>query len=178
MVVICGQNNYKLNTKHVIDGVVVKGTREGEVEGSITNNRVAHEFCAKNTATCDFDGDSVGRVGWVGWGPPNKNIFFTIFKICFIFPGNDLHWRFYYADRQWKSIFIDGLQLPACKNDDFYWPLALAVTINITKNRFTTATIELLCTSGLRSSSSSQVSSHLWRLLLRVTDKDSTMYNQ
>ena len=61
MVVICGQNNYKLDTKHVIDGVVVEGTREGEVEGLITNNdRVAREFCAKNAVTCDFDGD-----GWV-----------------------------------------------------------------------------------------------------------------
>jgi hypothetical protein len=29
-----------------------------------------------------------------------------------------------------------------------YWPLALAVTINATKNRFTTASIDLLCTSG------------------------------
>jgi hypothetical protein len=27
-------------------------------------------------------------------------IFFTIFKICFMFSGNDLHWRFYYVDRQ------------------------------------------------------------------------------
>jgi hypothetical protein len=52
MVVICGENNYKLDTKHVIDGVVVEGTREGEVDGSITNNRVAREFCAKNAATC------------------------------------------------------------------------------------------------------------------------------
>jgi hypothetical protein len=39
MVVICGENNYKLDTKHVIDGVVVEGTRDGEVDGSITNNR-------------------------------------------------------------------------------------------------------------------------------------------
>jgi hypothetical protein len=30
--------------------------REGEVDGSNTKNRVAHEFCAKNAATCDFDG--------------------------------------------------------------------------------------------------------------------------
>jgi hypothetical protein len=65
-----------------------------------------------------------------------------------MFPGNDLHWRIYYADRQWKSIFTGGLQLPVCKNDDFYWPLALAVTINATKNKFTTVTIELFCTSG------------------------------
>jgi hypothetical protein len=62
MVVICGENNYKLDTKHVIDGVVVEDTREGEVDGSITNNRVAREFCVKNVATCEFDGD--GRVGW------------------------------------------------------------------------------------------------------------------
>jgi hypothetical protein len=41
MVVICGQNNYKLDTKYVIDGVVMEGTREGEVKGSITNNHVA-----------------------------------------------------------------------------------------------------------------------------------------
>jgi hypothetical protein len=26
--------------------------------------------------------------------------FLTIFKICFMFPGNDLHWRFYYVDCQ------------------------------------------------------------------------------
>ena len=44
------------------------------------NNRVAREFC------CDFDdGDGVG-----GLRPPNKNKFFTIFKICFIFPGFSL----------------------------------------------------------------------------------------
>ena len=61
MVVICGENNYKLDTRHVIDGVVVEGTREGEVYGSNTNNRVAREFCVKNAATCDIDGD--GRVG-------------------------------------------------------------------------------------------------------------------
>jgi hypothetical protein len=51
MVVICGQNNYKIDTMHAINGVVVEGTREGEVDGSITNNRVAAEFCTKNAAT-------------------------------------------------------------------------------------------------------------------------------
>jgi hypothetical protein len=25
-----------------------------------------------------------------------------------MFPGNDLHWRFYYVDRQLKSIFTGG----------------------------------------------------------------------
>jgi hypothetical protein len=29
--------------------------------------------------------------GWGGLRPPNKNKFFTIFKICFMFSGNDLH---------------------------------------------------------------------------------------
>jgi hypothetical protein len=84
MVVICGENNYKLDTRHVIDGVVGEGTREGEVDGSNTNNRVAREFCAKNA----------GGVGLI------KINFLTICKICFMFPGNDLHWRFYYVDRQ------------------------------------------------------------------------------
>jgi hypothetical protein len=64
-----------------------------------------------------------------------------------MFFGNDFHWRFYYADRQLKSIFTGGPQLPTCKNDDFYWPLALVVTKNATVNRFTTATIEILYTS-------------------------------
>jgi hypothetical protein len=45
MVVICEENNYKLDTRHVIDGVVGEGTREGEVDGSNTNNRVAREKC-------------------------------------------------------------------------------------------------------------------------------------
>ena len=45
MVVICGENNYKLDTRHVIDGVVGEGTREGEVDGSNSNNRVAREKC-------------------------------------------------------------------------------------------------------------------------------------
>jgi hypothetical protein len=69
MVVICGENNYKLDTRHVIDGVVGEGTREGEVDGSNTNNRVAREFCSKNAATCEKY-----RVGG-----PNKNKFFNYF---------------------------------------------------------------------------------------------------
>jgi hypothetical protein len=91
MVVICGENNYKLDTRHVIDGVVGEGTREGKVDGSNTNNRVAREFCAKNATTCDLQAGGVGLI---------KITFLTIFKICFMFPGNDLHWRFYYVDRQ------------------------------------------------------------------------------
>jgi hypothetical protein len=37
----------------------MEGMREGEVDGSITNNCVLCQFCAKNVVTCDFD----GRVG-------------------------------------------------------------------------------------------------------------------
>jgi hypothetical protein len=33
LVVICGQQNYTLNTKHAIVGVVEEGTREAEVRG-------------------------------------------------------------------------------------------------------------------------------------------------
>jgi hypothetical protein len=46
--------NYKLDTNHVIGRVVVEVTRECGVGGSIPNNRVAHEFCAKNAATCSW----------------------------------------------------------------------------------------------------------------------------
>jgi hypothetical protein len=73
MVVICGENNYKLDTSHVIEGVVVEGTREGEVYGSIPNNSVAREFCAKNAATC------TGCFIMCGYGGPNKNKFFYYF---------------------------------------------------------------------------------------------------
>jgi hypothetical protein len=52
---------YKLEIKYVIGRTVLEGIREGEVDGSIPNNHVAHEFRVKNAATCDFD-----RSGWVG----------------------------------------------------------------------------------------------------------------
>jgi hypothetical protein len=58
MVVICGENNYKLDTRHALDGVVGEGTREGEVDGSNTNNRVAREFCACR---------DLRLRRWVGW---------------------------------------------------------------------------------------------------------------
>jgi hypothetical protein len=58
----------------------VEGTREGEVNGSNTNNHVAREFCAKKCHDLRW-------AGGVGLGPPNKNKFFTIFKICFMLPG-------------------------------------------------------------------------------------------
>jgi hypothetical protein len=64
MVVICGENNYKPDTSHGIDGVVVEGTREGEVYGSIPHNRVARLATSTETG---------------GWGGPNTNKFFYYF---------------------------------------------------------------------------------------------------
>jgi hypothetical protein len=43
LVVICGQQNYTLNTKHAIAGVVEEGTREAEIRGLIPSNCVVHE---------------------------------------------------------------------------------------------------------------------------------------
>jgi hypothetical protein len=71
MVVICGENNYKLDTRYVIDGVVGEGMREGEVDGSNTNNRVAREKCR--------DLRLFVKMAGVGWGPPNKNKIFNYF---------------------------------------------------------------------------------------------------
>jgi hypothetical protein len=43
LVVICGQQNYTLNTNHVIAGVIEEGMREAEVRGLIPSNCVVHE---------------------------------------------------------------------------------------------------------------------------------------
>jgi hypothetical protein len=51
------------------------------------------------------------------------------------------------SNRQCKSIFTCGPQLFACKNDDFYKPLTPTVLRNASENKFTTVTIEFLCTS-------------------------------
>jgi hypothetical protein len=53
LVVICGRQNYQLDIKPAIDGVVAEGMREGEVRGLIPNNCVAREFCAKNAAVAE-----------------------------------------------------------------------------------------------------------------------------
>jgi hypothetical protein len=84
MVVICEQNNYKLDIMHAINGVVVESTRKGEVDCSITNNHVAREYYAKNAATCDFDGD--GRV--VGWVLSLNNFFVVLKNMFNIFKNN------------------------------------------------------------------------------------------
>jgi hypothetical protein len=80
MVVICGENNYKLDTRYVIDGVVCRVRARGEVMVRLVQPR------------------SVPRL--TGGVVLIQINFFTIFKICFMFPGNDLHWQFYYVDRQ------------------------------------------------------------------------------
>jgi hypothetical protein len=62
----CNMWTKKLQTTHKVcyrrsgSGVYARGW----LDGSILDNRVAHEFCAKNVATCDFDGGDE-RVGWV-----------------------------------------------------------------------------------------------------------------
>jgi hypothetical protein len=60
LVVICGQQNYKLDTKHAIGGVVEEGTREGEVRGSISSNHVVHKKCRdlrlRRRRTCGMGG--------------------------------------------------------------------------------------------------------------------------
>jgi hypothetical protein len=48
-----------------------------------------------------------------------------------------------------NALFTGGSKITASGNADFHWPLALAVLKNASVNRFRTATIELLCTSGL-----------------------------
>jgi hypothetical protein len=94
LVVICGQQNYKLNIKHVIAGVIEEGTRKGEVRGLISRNRVVHKIPRLLTST------ETDMWVWVDREASIIKIFFAIFKIRFMFFGNDFHWRFYYADRQ------------------------------------------------------------------------------
>lgn len=43
--------------------------------------------------------------------PPLKNIFLLIFIPILSF-FKKIHWRFYYIDRKWKSISIDGFLSP------------------------------------------------------------------
>jgi hypothetical protein len=116
--------------------------------GSISSNHVVYEKCR--------DLRLRRRHAWDGWAEasPNKNNFLLFLKSvsCFLetiftdgfITSTASENRFYYTDRQWKSIFTGGPQLSTCKNDDFYWPVALVVTKNATVNRFMTATIELL----------------------------------
>jgi hypothetical protein len=93
LIVICGQQNYTLNTKHVIAGVIEEGMREAEVRSSIPST--------KNSATCDFDGD-----GWAGREVSLIKIFFLLFLksvLCFL-----------------ETISTGGSRLSACENGDFY----------------------------------------------------------
>jgi hypothetical protein len=80
LVVICGQQNYKLYAKHVIGGVVEEGTREGEVRGLISSNHV-HEKCRDLTST------ETGMWDKSAEAPPLIKIFFLLFLksvLCFL----------------------------------------------------------------------------------------------
>jgi hypothetical protein len=52
----------------------------------------------------------------LGEASPN---FFYYFKTHFIFPKKYFHWRFYYLDRQWKSISIDDFLSPTASENRF-----------------------------------------------------------
>jgi hypothetical protein len=45
LVVICGQQNYKVDIKYAIGGMVEEDMHECEVRGLIPSNRVVHEKC-------------------------------------------------------------------------------------------------------------------------------------
>jgi hypothetical protein len=106
LVVICGQQNYKLDTKHAIAGVIEEGTHEGEVRGSISSNRVVHKkFCDLRLR--------LRRTGgwWWGGGPRglrNKNIFLLFLKSVLCFLG---------------TIFTGGFITPTASENRF--PLAV-----------------------------------------------------
>jgi hypothetical protein len=87
-------------------------TREGEVGGSIPNNRVAREFYTKNTATCDLKNTLMG--GWVLF----LNNCFAVFKTRLMFLKMIFTSSFITSTA--SGIFTGGPQLPTCKNDDFY----------------------------------------------------------
>lgn len=57
--------------------------------------------------------------------------------------------QLYYLDLMLKSISTGNfLSSTAYRNNYFHRPLVLVVVKNASVNRFTTASIELLCTSG------------------------------
>jgi hypothetical protein len=55
------------------------------------------------------------------------------------------------------------LSYPVCKNNDFYWPLTPTVLRNTSENKFTTITVELLCSSGPR-----EACQFCWPILISV----------
>jgi hypothetical protein len=74
LIVICGQQNYKLDTKYAITGVIEEGMRESEVSGSIPSNRVVlkkfHDLRLRRRRT---------SWGWVSREASLIKIFFCYF---------------------------------------------------------------------------------------------------
>jgi hypothetical protein len=81
--------------------------------------------------------------------PPNKDNFLLFLKSVSCFLETIFTGGFITPTASENRFSLAVLSYAPVKMMIFYWPLALAVTKNATINRFTTATIELLCTSDL-----------------------------
>jgi hypothetical protein len=101
LVVICGQQNYTLNTKHAIAGVIDEGTREDEVRGSIPSNCVVHEKFR------DLRLRRRRTSGWAGREVSLIKIFFYYFKNLFYV--------------SWKRFSLAVLLRRPIVKIDFHW---------------------------------------------------------
>jgi hypothetical protein len=84
LVVICGQQNYKLDTKHAIARVIEEGTRECDVRGSIRSNRIVHKKLRVTSTETE--------VGWVG---REASLMKNACSIHFFFSGFRIKKRIY-----------------------------------------------------------------------------------
>jgi hypothetical protein len=75
-----------------------------------------------------------------------------------MFRGNDFHWRFYYADRKWKSISTGGFITPTASENRF--PLAVLsyppVNIFLLFLKFVLCFLETIFTGGFISPTASE----------------------
>jgi hypothetical protein len=119
---------------------------------SIPTHRVACKFCAKNASTCD------GRRRRAGDGSVIKFFFLLLKPILYFLEkiftdgflsstasGNRFPPAITARGKRFPSAV---LFLPVCIINYFYWHLTLAVLKNTNINKFTTATIELLCSNS------------------------------
>jgi RIO kinase 1 len=94
----------KLYDQPLLGFVRTKNTIPEKEQGQPAGNNIVEveedesESCSSSDEDDSWHEDDP-KVGWAG-APLIKINFLTIFKICFMFPGNDLHWRFYYVDCQ------------------------------------------------------------------------------
>jgi hypothetical protein len=99
LVVICGQQNYTVNIKHAIAGVIEEGTREAEVRDSIPSNCVVHEKFR------DLQLRRRRTGGWAGREVSLIKIFFLLFLksvLCFL-----------------ETIFTSGFITPTASENRF-----------------------------------------------------------